>query len=104
MTKKFLALAKADIKESIVVKDTLMDMSIDPVLDYEGTEEADDGFCGEVMIKGTIKDNPDEKTLGSILKDYLQEHVEFAVVRHVEFRDKQEQVSWGSYDRTRKAS
>lgn len=104
MKKKFVALAKADIKDTIQVKDNLVSMTIDPVMDFDHRAESDEGFCGEVVLIGTVNDNPDEKALAGILKDYLNEHVEFAVVRQVEFRNENAKENWGVYERNRKAS
>lgn len=81
MSKRFLALAKADIQETIPVKDGIIDAYIDPV--YEDGMQ----FAGEVLIVGTVIDDTDERTLGALLQDYLREHVEFARVRQVTFQE-----------------
>jgi len=91
--KKFLALAKADINEVLSVSDSLVDMKIDPVYENGMT------FSGQVLISGTVKSDPDEGALSSLLKDYLLEYVDFAFVQKVEFRDKEEVRSYGTYRR-----
>lgn len=93
MTKRFLALAKADIPERIPIKDELVDAYMDPV--YTNGMQ----FCGEVLIVGTINDDTDEETLGAILQDYLREYVEFARVRKVSFQEETKRVP-NAYKRT----
>lgn len=84
MTKKFLALAKANIQDIIPIKDDLIEARIDPVY-QRGLE-----FTGEVLIAGTINDDKDEidtGTLSALLQDYLSEHVELSRMIKVEFVD-----------------
>ena len=78
MTKKFTALAIADIIDRVIIEDTLLSAYIDPV--YENGYD----LSGEVVIVGTVKDNVDENVLGVILQDYLREYADIAHVTVVQ--------------------
>lgn len=93
MTKNFLALVKTPIEERLEIKDTLVNMYIDPV--YENGME----FSGEVLIRGTITDNVDDGTLAAIIQDYLNEYVEFSRVIQVQFNTVRAKKIHGTYRR-----
>jgi hypothetical protein len=97
MNKKFLALAEAEIEERIPINDDLIDAYIDPVYEH-GMR-----FSGEVMIVGNVRDDASEDALAAILQDYLNEYVDQASVRKVEFQEEKAPDLHGRYQGYRKA-
>jgi hypothetical protein len=86
MSKRFLALVKADIPNRIDLNDNLITAHSDIVYG--------DGmiYSGEIVVSGFIHTDTDEDTLGTVLVDYLKQHTENVNVIKVEFREDRSRV------------
>ena len=83
MQTKFVALATANITEKILVNDSVVSMTIDPVFKMDTKPGNEVSITGSIDFAQTV---PTEIELCSIIQDCMRKHVPYSRVRKVEIR------------------
>ena len=82
MKTKFICLAQANIKETLTVKDSLVDITIDPIMKPGAKLHT----SGEVLVFGSVDSLPTEGELASLVQEYFKRFVPFSKIRKTEIR------------------